>query len=648
MQFENLIKMKRTIIFLLTLTIGFALQAQTYNNYDFSSVAPSGQKLYYHIESNDSEAVLVRPQKGYSPVQDYKPSGDIIIPSTVEFMGIQFPVTAIGENAFENCRVTSVKIPNSIRDIRSYAFKGCSLKSVDIPSSVMEIGKEAFRNNPLTKIELSENIFYIGDYAFASCNLKKITVLCRIAKRKEHGIYYNTNPRGIFVNNPIEEAFFEQYINIPMDHLKSITFGDKTQTIPVLSNCSNLKKVIVGDGIKTIPEGCFENCENLNIVVLGKNVRKIGARAFRKCINLDTIYAKSSIPPTLSDASFIFTPHDLVVVTYCGADYTAAWGEVGNYITENVYTLHLDVNCSACGNAIIKKNVDCNNTAIIEALPNTNYCFTEWNDGNTNNPREITLTKNTTIKAMFEKNAYNVTATSNSTIMGDAVGGGGSYKRGESVTLSAIPKCGYRFKYWSGGSIDNPLTFIPSSDTNLIAFFDIALDTIFVPDTSLETIVLYDTTIYPVTIFDTAIVNVTQYDTTILPVILYDTNIVVIKTFDTVNHTTHIYDTIHQTKDKTYLLFYNAYSFRDTISINDTINNKEGGIHGIKANLYYENGNIVVDGALGETIKLCNATGETLELRKKNRGVERFKLPNSGLYIIKIGNEIVRKFVVIK
>lgn len=637
--------MNRITIFLLALTIGIALQAQTSNNYDFSSVAPSGQMLYYHIENNDSEAVLVRPH--YSTVSDYKPSGDIIIPSTVEFMGIQFPVTAIGENAFENSRVASVKIPNSIRDIRRYAFKGCSLKSVDIPSSVMEIGEGAFRNNPLTKIELSENIFYIGDDAFASCNLKKIIVLCKIAKRKVYDIYYNTNPRNVFANNPIEEAFFEQYIDIPMDRLKSITFGDKTQTIPVLSNCSNLKKVIVGDGIKTIPDGCFENCDNLNIVVLGKNVHKIGARAFRKCINLDTIYAKSSIPPTLSDASFNFTPNDLVVVTYCGADYTDAWGEVGNYITENVYTLHLEENCSICGKAIIKKNVDCNNTAIIEALPNANYRFSQWNDGDTNNPREITLAKNTIIKAMFEKNAYNVTATSNSTIMGEAVGGG-IYKTGERVTLSAISKCGYRFKYWSGGCKDNPLTFIPSSDTNLIAYFDVALDTIFVPDTSLETIVLYDTTIYPVTVFDTSIVNVTQYDTTIFPVIIYDTNIVVIKTFDTINHTTHIYDTIHQSKDRTYLLFYNAYSFCDTIIINDTIDNKERGTHGIKASLYYENGDIVVDGALGEIIKFCNATGETLEMRMKNKGVVRFNLPNSGLYIIKIGNEIVKKFVVIK
>ena len=42
-------------------------------------------------------------------------------------------------------------------------------------------------------------------------------------------------------------------------------------------------------------------------------------------------------------------------------------------------------------------------TAVLEAIPNTGYRFTRWNDGNTDNPRNVVVTKNATYIASFEK-----------------------------------------------------------------------------------------------------------------------------------------------------------------------------------------------------------------------------------------------------
>ena len=49
--------------------------------------------------------------------------------------------------------------------------------------------------------------------------------------------------------------------------------------------------------------------------------------------------------------------------------------------------------------------------AIIKAMPNYGYHFVQWNDGNTDNPRTISLSHDTTFTAIFEKNLYGIKGT---------------------------------------------------------------------------------------------------------------------------------------------------------------------------------------------------------------------------------------------
>ena len=55
-----------------------------------------------------------------------KYSGEVIIPSSIEYYGVSYSVTTIGNRAFWDCSsLTSVTIPNSVTSIGDYAFQGC-------------------------------------------------------------------------------------------------------------------------------------------------------------------------------------------------------------------------------------------------------------------------------------------------------------------------------------------------------------------------------------------------------------------------------------------------------------------------------------------------------------------------------------------
>ncbi len=140
----------------------------------------------------------------------------------------------------------------------------------------------------------------------------------------------------------------------------------------------------------------------------------------------------------------------------------AGWCSATNYLTLTLYA-------DGCESAnVIKCNAG--QQVDVSAVPeNEHRHFVRWTDGNTDNPRLVTVTKDTTLTAEFADDPI-LTLVSSDYSRG-YVYGGGQFKPNSSCEISATAEYGYHFTQWTDGNTDNPRTIILTCDTTFTAEF---------------------------------------------------------------------------------------------------------------------------------------------------------------------------------
>ena len=144
----------------------------------------------------DSEAWF-----GWAVIINYQCFENVIeIPSTIEGK----KVTEIWKWAFKNTVLTTVKLPDTLKQIRESAFEDNIIEKIEIPEGVETIDKYAFKNNKLKAIKLPKSLKVIGEEAFYKNNLEKISVPGRLNKVGDNAFCDNVGNEVIWVSDSLE------------------------------------------------------------------------------------------------------------------------------------------------------------------------------------------------------------------------------------------------------------------------------------------------------------------------------------------------------------------------------------------------------------------------------------------------------------
>lgn len=138
--------------------------------------------IYAQYEEATNGLIYELEEDGYAITSYTGSSLEVIIPSMYK----GYKVTSIGDEAFNQAKITKITLPNTIKIIGIKAFYECfDLQTINIPTSVDEIKDEAFMNcSSLVAITIPTPI--IGKSAFYNCSfLKDITLLNTVTTIKD-------------------------------------------------------------------------------------------------------------------------------------------------------------------------------------------------------------------------------------------------------------------------------------------------------------------------------------------------------------------------------------------------------------------------------------------------------------------------------
>lgn len=165
-----------------------------------------------------------------------------------------------------------------------------------------------------------------------------------------------------------------------------------------------------------------------------------------------------------------------VFYTNSGSGSFSAGNRISYDPVVNQYTITTSVSPSGSGSVSGGGTYDDQTVISLVATANSGYQFSSWSDGNTSNPRSVTVTQNETYTAIFEEvlspiQQYTIT-TSVSPSGSGSVSGGGTYDENTVISLTAAANSGYQFVSWSDNNTSNPRSITVSQNATYTAIFE--------------------------------------------------------------------------------------------------------------------------------------------------------------------------------
>lgn len=198
----------------------------------------------------------------------------------------------IAPNAFAYGKITTLKIPESVKEIGKMAFYyNTGLQRVEMPSRLDVLGDNAFSGcQALEEAVIPEGVHKIGDYMFGgSSALKKVTLPETLDSIGHYAFQYC--PALGEIQLPAGLKFIGSSAFLDCTALKKVNIPESLSIVdnPIFQGCTRLESVTFPEGLTQIGSNAFEGCTALAHVDIPDMVSYIGQRAFANCTQLTEV-----------------------------------------------------------------------------------------------------------------------------------------------------------------------------------------------------------------------------------------------------------------------------------------------------------------------------------------------------------------------
>lgn len=224
-------------------------------------------------------------------------AGEVLIPDTVTFDGVDYVVRNIGDRAFRDCpEVATVRIPAGVQQAVYGLFADCTAlrKVLYAAQNVYWSSINAFRDLPITTVVVEEGVLAITPRQFAGCrdldSVRLAGSVCFLGRDAFEGtaLYQdagNWQDGAFYVGDWLMEA---PDLVCP-DGVYEVRPGTTVIADGALEGCTSVREVLLPNTLKFIGEGAFGSCTGLTAINIPESVEMIRENAFAGTDNLKRV-----------------------------------------------------------------------------------------------------------------------------------------------------------------------------------------------------------------------------------------------------------------------------------------------------------------------------------------------------------------------
>lgn len=226
--------------------------------------------------------------------------------SNLKWAELDDGIKTIGQSAFSDCKVLEkVKLPANLATIESYVFSGCkTLEKIELPEKLTYIGNGAFSDTGLRSIRIPASLKRCDKYAFGSnstVNAVYIEDLTSWLSMEEGPNFFSSEDIELSSKSPTIKYYVDGEL------LERLVIPDEVTSIRDYAfNCGKeIREIVFHENVKTIGRSAFLGCENLELTrdKLPNYLQTIGAYAFAKCKKISKVGIPSSVTE-IGEAAF--------------------------------------------------------------------------------------------------------------------------------------------------------------------------------------------------------------------------------------------------------------------------------------------------------------------------------------------------------
>ena len=280
--------------------------------------APHEVDGYYYDIISETDVAVTYNEAGYNSYNGY-----VVIPDRVVIEGVEYRVTAVGDNAFRgSTELESVTLFNGITSIGANAFAGCSklselrVECVAPPVLQSTSFDRTHYNISLYVLMGRKNAYRQSQYWNNFTNYIEIdasAVIHPVGTQIEiDGIYYVVTTKGAKVGvsyggssyGSMSNEYMGEVVIPDMVSSQGVNYRVTSIEAYAFRDCKSLNAVTIPEGVTSIGQYAFYGCDGLESIAIPSGVTKIESYTYAYCRGLMAVDIPESVV-TIGERAFV-------------------------------------------------------------------------------------------------------------------------------------------------------------------------------------------------------------------------------------------------------------------------------------------------------------------------------------------------------